>query len=98
MQNCNSSARTAAKQSSKSSLLFRLPCILAMLLLAAGLLGGCGRGKKIPKKITTKSYLTFFNQPMPTGICRFFYKEYENDDTQEFQDSCHKYSVGDTLR
>ena len=35
MQNCNSSARTTAKQSSKSSLLFRQLCILAMLLLAA---------------------------------------------------------------
>ena len=35
MQNCKSSARTTAKQSSKSSLLFRQPCILAMLLLCA---------------------------------------------------------------
>ena len=35
MQNCNSSARTAAKQSSKSPWLFRQPCILAMLLLCA---------------------------------------------------------------
>ena len=35
MKNCKTSARTAAKQSSKSLLLFRQPCILAMLLLAA---------------------------------------------------------------
>ena len=35
MQNCNSSAGTTVKQSSKSSLLFRQPCILAMLLLCA---------------------------------------------------------------
>ena len=41
MQNCNSSARTAAKQSSKSSLLFRQPCILAMLLLCAVFLSSC---------------------------------------------------------
>ena len=35
MQNCKTSARTTAKQSSKSSLLFGQPCILAMLLLCA---------------------------------------------------------------
>ena len=35
MKNCNSSARTTAKYGSKSSLLFRQPCILAMLLLCA---------------------------------------------------------------
>ena len=35
MQNQNTSARTAAKYGSKSSLLFRQPCFLAMLLLCA---------------------------------------------------------------
>ena len=35
MQNCKSSARTTAKQSSKCSLLFRQAPILAILMLAA---------------------------------------------------------------
>jgi uncharacterized membrane protein len=41
MQNCKSSARTAAQQSSKSPLLFR-PAALAAILLLAAVLSGCG--------------------------------------------------------
>lgn len=39
MQNQSTSARTAAKYGSKSSLLFRQAPILAILMLAAGLFG-----------------------------------------------------------
>ena len=41
MQNCNSSARTAAQQSSKCSLLFRPAALAAILLLAAVFLSSC---------------------------------------------------------
>ncbi len=41
MQNCKTSAGTAAQKSSKSTSLFRQPCILAMLLLAAVYLSSC---------------------------------------------------------
>lgn len=41
MQNQRTSVGTTAQKSSKSSLLFRQPCILAMLLLCAVFLSSC---------------------------------------------------------
>lgn len=46
MQNCKTSARTAAQNGSKSSLLFRQPCILAILLLAAVFSSSCNQDPK----------------------------------------------------
>lgn len=71
--------------------------VLAAILLLAAVVSGCNRGKKTGKIIIAKSYLTFTNNPLPSGICRFFYKEYEFNEAQEFQDSCYKYNVGDTI-
>ena len=96
MQNWKTSARTAAQQSSKSPLLFR-PAALAAILLLAAVVSSCNIGKKQPMIIISKSYLTFTNNPMPNGICRFYYKDYEFGEAQEFNDSCYKYSVGDTI-
>ncbi len=60
MQNCKSSARTTAQKSSKSPLLLRQPCILAMLMLCAvfcqAQLQLIGYAPPIPKD-TVKCYL-----------------------------------------
>ena len=49
--------------------------------------------------IVSKSYLTGQDKPMPEGICRYQYQSGWGLDKQfvEFQDSCFKYCVGDTL-
>ena len=44
MQNCKTSARTAAKTTFKSSLLFRQALLAAILLLAAVFLSSCDNG------------------------------------------------------
>lgn len=44
MQNCNSSARTAAKTTFKSSLSFRPATLAAILMLAAVFLSSCDNG------------------------------------------------------
>ncbi len=49
MQNQSTSARTAAKKSFKCSLLFRQPCILAMLLLCAVFSSSCTSNKDFEK-------------------------------------------------
>ena len=96
MKNCKTSAGTAAQQSSKCSLLFRQAALAAILLLAA-VVSSCNKGEKQPMIIIAKSYLTFRNNAMPNGICRFFYKDYEYGEAQEFNDSCQFYNVGDTV-
>ena len=65
--------------------------------LLAVVLSSCDRGIKHEKIIVTKNYSTFMDNPMPNGICRFWYREYDTGEAQEFQDSCYKYNVGDTL-
>lgn len=66
-------------------------------LLAVCIFCGCN-GKKIEHPVIIwKSYTNFWDNPMPTGICRFAYKEYENGESIEFNDSCSKYNVGDTV-
>ena len=44
--------------------------------------------------IVSKSYSTYTGYPLPKGICRFVYDNYGH----EFQDSCHFYQVGDTIK
>ncbi len=67
-----------------------------MCLLMAVIFCNC-KGKKCEKIIISKSYKTFFSNPMQNEICRFFYQKYENGDWIEFNDSCYKYNVGDTI-
>jgi hypothetical protein len=70
---------------------------LTILLFASIIIYSC-KGEKTERIITTKTYQTFMRNPMPNGICRFFYKEYTGiSEHQEFCDSCYKYNVGDTI-
>lgn len=48
MQNCKTSARTAVKYGSKSSLLFRPATLAAILMLAAGLFVACSNAYNNP--------------------------------------------------
>lgn len=61
---------------------------------------GCTERSDAPKKvwhvIISKSYLTYYNNPLPKGICRFLYTK--DGIFEEFQDSCHFYKIGDTLK
>lgn len=65
---------------------------LITLLLIACLMGGCTESKY--KVITDKSFTgTVGNRVLPKCIC-----EYEVNYGRIFQDSCSKYSVGDTIK
>jgi len=56
------------------------------------------KGEELKHKvILSKSNESFFNNPLPDGLCRFFYKTYENSEWIEFKDKCEKYNVGDTI-
>ena len=49
------------------------------------------------EKIINAKYSTdWWGNPLPTGLCKFYYV-YRNG-TQEFTDSCHFYKVGDTIK
>lgn len=74
------------------------PAIAAIFMLSVVFLCGCGKGDHQEPVIIAKSYTTFWGSAMPQGICRYWVKEWENVDAQEFQDSCGMYNVGDTLR
>lgn len=59
---------------------------------------GCDNGHKIKPVVVSKSYRTYAGSQMQSGICRFFYKEYSDQiGYSQFEDSCHKYNVGDTI-
>jgi len=47
--------------------------------------------------IISKSYLTGSDKPMPDGICRYVYRSNQWTNDIEFQDSCWKYNIGDTI-
>lgn len=66
MQNRSTSARTAAKYGSKSSLLFRQAPILAILMLAAGLFVGCSNQTSQANK---KRMETLDASTCETGFC-----------------------------
>jgi hypothetical protein len=58
---------------------------------------GCNSNRPNEKSVIMfKSYLNWNDKPLPKCICRF---AYVNKDAKaiSFQDSCHKYSVGDKL-
>lgn len=42
-------------------------------------------------KVVTNKYNTSLGDPLPKGLCKFYYGD------QEFIDSCHYYYVGDTI-
>lgn len=74
----------------------RLTLAFASLLLAV-VFSSC-KGKELEHKIIlSKSNESFFNEPLPDGWCRFFYKTHENSQWIEFKDKCEKYNVGDTI-
>lgn len=51
-----------------------------------------------PKMIVINKYYTdYYDRPMPNGICRYYFYPCPNCDAAQFQDSCHKYNVGDTI-
>ena len=68
------------------------------LILLAVVFVGCNSEpteRNEVKIISNKRYTTFWSNPMPKGICRYFY---EKDNTLiEFHDKCEAYSIGDTL-
>lgn len=63
---------------------------LSLILLIAAVVGCKG---KPDYQIYWKSYYTFMNNKLPPCICRFGYGL-----NGEFQDSCNKYNVGDTIK
>lgn len=70
----------------------------AKVMLVAVFLCGCSRGERGAKVIVTKSYGTFMGNPMPKGLCRYYYREWSGmAEAQEFTDSCGRYNIGDTI-
>jgi hypothetical protein len=45
--------------------------------------------------IIWKSHLTFGGNKMPNGLCRYLYDD--GFKGVEFNDSCNKYNIGDTI-
>ena len=68
-----------------------------ILILITVVLFSC-KGQRHQKVVVDKSYRTFMGNKMPNCICRYYYKEYENIKAQEFEDSCYKYNIGDTIK
>lgn len=55
-------------------------------------------GHEIKPVIVWKSHHDFFSKPIiPDCICRFGYKSMSNGSATEFEDSCYKYNIGDTI-
>jgi hypothetical protein len=70
----------------------------ACALLVAVIFCSCHGDEIADPVIKSKYYTNFFGSPMPKGICRFTYIIDEGDGCiQEFQDSCHLYSLGDRV-
>jgi hypothetical protein len=66
-----------------------------LLLIASVFIIGCGEKPKIKNgTIISKSYFTQMSNDMPKGICRYAYWYGE---ALEFNDSCNKYFIGDTI-
>lgn len=71
--------------------------IIIILMFIA--LTGCDQGKEIPRIVKIKYYTNFNGDLMPSGICRFLYKDRENSiDYTETQEKCECYNVGDTIK
>ena len=105
MQNCKSSARTTAKQSSKCSLLFRQAPILAILMLAAGLLSSCETSSisqlnniKKPAVIYSKHKEEVWYQSPSMVIKDANGKLVKLSADSDLRGLIDKYNVGDTLR
>ena len=65
--------------------------------LVAVVFSSC-KGEKLEHiVILSKSNESFFNEPLPDGWCRFFYKTHENSEWIEFKDKCEKYNLSDTI-
>jgi hypothetical protein len=67
--------------------------ILLLLLVSCEHIPG---ERELPERvILQKAYFNTNGDLMPTGLCRF---QYKNATLMEFQDSCHFYFVGDTIK
>jgi hypothetical protein len=74
----------------------KLLTIACASLMLAVVLNSCDH-TQYPKVITDKRYTNYEGKPMPKGICRLWYKTCPNCDENQFEDSCHKYNIGDTI-
>jgi hypothetical protein len=68
---------------------------LIMLLVAA--LFSCEPSKPIPLVIRSKSYIGYYGEKLPNCICAYKYSG-NAFDWMEFQDSCSRYKILDTLK
>ncbi len=66
-----------------------------MLLVAA--LFSCEHPRSTPLVIRSKSYIGYYGERLPNCICAYKYSG-DSFDWMEFQDSCSKYNVLDTLK
>lgn len=55
-------------------------------------------GYEIKPIIVFKSYRTFSGKKMPECICRYGYMTKSVGSMIEFEDSCNKYEIRDTIR
>lgn len=62
------------------------------------LLASCHVCKESPPVIVWKSYSTYMNNKLPDCICRYGYTVNRGFSVQEFDDSCWKYNVRDTIK
>lgn len=69
-----------------------------IILLFFFALTSCNGGKKDFKIIESKRYTSSYGNLLPSGICRFFYQEYEFSEYIETQEKCECYKVGDTIK
>lgn len=70
----------------------------ACALLVAVIFCQCHGEKITDPTINKKYYTTFWDTPMPKGICRFCYETDKGDGCVScFEDSCHFYNVGDRV-
>lgn len=72
--------------------------LLSNAVLMVVVFCACDKGEKHPPVITNKNYFTYGGSLMPKGLCRYWYNEYDDYRYEtEFQDSCNKYNIGDTI-
>lgn len=77
----------------KNKVLLSTSALLMVVIFCA-----CNKGKKHIPVITGKIYFTYSGNPMPKGLCRYWYNEYDDYRMEtEFNDSCYKYNIGDTI-
>jgi len=66
-----------------------------LILLAILSLTSCAEYEY--KIIYSKSHVTYVGDPLPEGICRFFYKINRERGAITFTEKCDTYYIGDTI-